>query len=54
MPIRYRRTLLRDMEATVGFGLIITRKVEDLQAVAMSLGCVFAATAPALWDIKVH
>jgi hypothetical protein len=47
-------TLLRDMEATLGFGLMITKKVEELQAVAMSLGRVFAATALALWDIKVH
>ena len=33
---------------------MVTKKVEELQAVAMSLGRVFAATALALWDIKVH
>ena len=45
---------MRDMEATLGFGLMVTKKVEELQAVAMSLGRVFAATALALWDTKVH
>ena len=43
--------LYKKKEATLGFGLMITKKVEELQAVAMSLGRVFAATALALWDI---
>ena len=45
---------MKDMVKILGFGLMVTKKVEELQAVAMSLGRVFAATALALWDIKVH
>ena len=47
-------SLLKDMEEILGFDLMVTKKVEELQAVAMSLGRVFAATALALWDIKVY
>ena len=46
--------LLKDMEELLGFGLMLTKKVEELQAVAMILGRIFAATALALWNIKVH
>ena len=42
------------MEATLSFGLMLTKTVDELQAVAMSLGRVLADTALALWDIKVH
>ena len=42
------------MEATLSFGLMLTKTVDELQAVAMSLGKILADTALALWDIKVH
>ena len=50
----WSRTLLKDMEEQLQFGLMLTKQVEELQAVAMSLGRMFAATALTLWDIKVH
>ena len=45
---------MTEMEAKLSFGLMLTRLVDELQDVAMSLGRVLADTALALWDVKVH
>ena len=50
----WRPTLIQDMEVRLQLRVMTKEEVEELQAVAMSLGRIMAETALEQWSLKVH
>ena len=46
--------LMKDLEETLQFGVMSKKEVDELQAVAMSLGRIMASATLLQWELKVH
>ena len=45
---------MEDLEETLQFGVMSKKEVDELQAVAMSLGRIMASATLLQWELKVH